>query len=319
MTKKTSAATGAETPHRLLLEAMNEGVLTLAADGTVLYCNSCFAAMAGRPVEQIVGAACRHCFSPGGYAAFQRQAEEAQKDGAKGELMLQAGDGSCLPVEVSMRPFKLNKADVLCVTVADVTGRKFSERAMLQANEDLEARVRERTFDLTIANEQLQQANRTLKALQESSQAMTRAASETEYLNEVCKTVIANCGHAMAWIGYAEQDEGRTVRPAAQAGFEEGFLKTLNISWADNERGRCPPARRYAPANRVCIERCRPTPPWNAGARKFSSADPFLPCSAAALQGQGLWQPHDLLAGCECLPGERHERPMAGRAKKSKR
>jgi PAS domain S-box-containing protein len=267
MRNKTSALQGAETPHRLLLEAMNEGVLTLAADGTVLYCNSRFAAMAGRPMERIVGAACRQYFSPGDYAAFERQAKEAQKDGAKGELMLRSCDGSCLPVEVSMRPFKLDETEVLCVLVADVTGRRFFERAMLQANEELEARVRERTFDLTIANEQLQQANRTLKALQESSQAMTRAASETEYLNEVCKRVIANCGHAMAWIGYAGQDEARTVRPAAHAGFEEGFLKTLNISWADNERGQCPTGTAIR-TGKLCLNRAMRTDPalapWRA-------------------------------------------------------
>ncbi|MGO8931332.1 MAG: PAS domain-containing protein [Limisphaerales bacterium] len=30
---------GAETPYRLLIESMNEGAATLAADGTILYCN----------------------------------------------------------------------------------------------------------------------------------------------------------------------------------------------------------------------------------------------------------------------------------------
>ena len=30
------------------------------------------------------------------------------------------------------------------------------------------------------------------------------------------------------------------MRPAAQTGFEEGYLETLNITWADTERGRGP-------------------------------------------------------------------------------
>ena len=41
----------------------------------------------------------------------------------------------------------------------------------------------------------------------------------------------------MVWIGYAEQDEAKTVRPVAQAGFEKGYLETVNITWADTERG----------------------------------------------------------------------------------
>ena len=44
----------------------------------------------------------------------------------------------------------------------------------------------------------------------------------------------------MVWIGLAEQDEGKTVRPVAHAGFEKGYLETLNITWADTERGRGP-------------------------------------------------------------------------------
>jgi signal transduction histidine kinase len=230
---------GAETPYRLLLEAMNEGALTLTAGGTVLYCNSRFAAMAQRPMECIIAATCQQYFSTGDFAAFQRLLTEAQPGGAKGDFTLRAGDGAGMPVEVSVRPFKLDEAGGYFVLVTDITRRKLSEHALREANEELEARVRERTFDLTVANEQLQQRNRTLKALQESSQAMTRATSETGYLNEVCKTVIANCGHAMVWIGFAEQDQARTVRPAAQAGFEEGFLETLQITWADKERGRC--------------------------------------------------------------------------------
>lgn len=44
----------------------------------------------------------------------------------------------------------------------------------------------------------------------------------------------------MAWVGFAEEDENKTVQPVAQAGFENGYLQTVNITWADTERGRGP-------------------------------------------------------------------------------
>ena len=47
-------------------------------------------------------------------------------------------------------------------------------------------------------------------------------------------------GHAMVWIGYARDDEGKTVQSVACAGFDDGYLDTLEISWADTERGRGP-------------------------------------------------------------------------------
>jgi PAS domain S-box-containing protein len=88
--------------------------------------------------------------------------------------------------------------------------------------------------------EELQQLNRTLRALSNSSQALMRAEEETSYLNEVCRIVVQDCGYAMVWIGYAEYDEAKTVRPMAHAGFEDGYLETLNLTWADTERGRGP-------------------------------------------------------------------------------
>jgi PAS domain S-box-containing protein len=87
---------------------------------------------------------------------------------------------------------------------------------------------------------ELRRLNRTLDALRHSSEAMMRAESEADYLARVCRIITDDCGHAMVWIGYAEEDEAKTVRPVAHAGFDEGYLKALHVTWADNERGRGP-------------------------------------------------------------------------------
>ncbi len=104
----------------------------------------------------------------------------------------------------------------------DITERKINEET-LQKNE-----------------EELKKLNRTLKALNDSSLAMTHADNEIEYLNLVCKIIVEDCGYSMVWIGFAEQDEEKKVRPIARAGFEKGYLETVNITWADTERGRGP-------------------------------------------------------------------------------
>lgn len=104
------------------------------------------------------------------------------------------------------------------------------------SNDELQLQIKHRMS----AEEDLQKLNRTLRAHSKSNQAMMRAADESEYLSEVCKIVVEDCGHAMVWIGFAETDEEKTVRPVAQAGFEHGYLDTLKITWADTERGRGP-------------------------------------------------------------------------------
>lgn len=88
--------------------------------------------------------------------------------------------------------------------------------------------------------EELHKLNRTLTAHNKSSHAMMRAQNESEYLQEVCRIIVEDCGHALVWIGYSENDESRSVRPVAYSGFEEGYLETLNVTWSDAERGRGP-------------------------------------------------------------------------------
>jgi len=87
---------------------------------------------------------------------------------------------------------------------------------------------------------ELHKLNRTLSALGKSSQEMSRAKNESGYLDEVCKIIINDCGHAMVWIGYAEENKEKTVKPVAFSGFEKGYLETLNITWSDTERGKGP-------------------------------------------------------------------------------
>jgi diguanylate cyclase (GGDEF)-like protein len=44
----------------------------------------------------------------------------------------------------------------------------------------------------------------------------------------------------MAWVGYKVDDEQKSVRSVAQAGFEQGYLERAAISWGENERGQGP-------------------------------------------------------------------------------
>ncbi len=87
---------------------------------------------------------------------------------------------------------------------------------------------------------ELQRLNLTLQALSNSNRAMRHARDENEYLEEVCKIIIEDCGHTMVWIASAEDDENKTVRPLASSGFDEGYLEKLDVTWADGERGQGP-------------------------------------------------------------------------------
>jgi PAS domain S-box-containing protein len=88
--------------------------------------------------------------------------------------------------------------------------------------------------------EELRKVNRALNVLSESRRVMTRTTSEKELLNRLSEVIVHQGGYRLAWVGFAEHDEAKTVFPAAQAGFEDGYLERASISWGDNERGRGP-------------------------------------------------------------------------------
>jgi PAS domain S-box-containing protein len=88
--------------------------------------------------------------------------------------------------------------------------------------------------------EELRRSNRALRAISDCNSALLHARDEREVLNEVCRIVVENGGYRQAWVGYAEHDEGKSICPVAQVGFEDGYLETLNLTWNDSERGRGP-------------------------------------------------------------------------------
>ena len=46
---------GADHPYRVMVETMNEGAVTLASDGTILYCNQRFADIVKVSLEKVIG------------------------------------------------------------------------------------------------------------------------------------------------------------------------------------------------------------------------------------------------------------------------
>ena len=99
---------GAEHAYRVLIESMNEGALTLTADKMILYANQRFARMVQCPLEQVLGSSFRRFLSAEDRATLRSLMKRAGKSGSKIQVFLHAGDGSKMPVQISIRPLAKN-------------------------------------------------------------------------------------------------------------------------------------------------------------------------------------------------------------------
>jgi PAS domain S-box-containing protein len=114
-------------------------------------------------------------------------------------------------------------------------------RAVQYAGVTLNATARKQAEESrALEAEKLRRLNRALRAIGRSNQALLLATNEAALLEETCKIVVDECGYAMVWVGFREEDEAKSVRPAAFFGLDEGYLASLNVTWADTERGRGP-------------------------------------------------------------------------------
>ena len=105
-----------------------------------------------------------------------------------------------------------------------------------QRTTELEEDIRERQR----AEVTLGRVNRALHTLNRCNQALVRAVDEQELLREVCEVIVEVGGYRLAWVGYAEHDELKSVRVVGQFGAGKGYLDLARVSWADTERGRGP-------------------------------------------------------------------------------
>lgn len=90
------------------------------------------------------------------------------------------------------------------------------------------------------AQSALRRLNRTLATLSAANAALVRATSETELLEEMCRVCVEIGGYRLAWVGFAEHDDSKSVRPVARAGEPVDYVELATITWADSQRGRGP-------------------------------------------------------------------------------
>jgi len=199
-----------------LLNLTHDTVLVMDMEGVVKYWNRGAEERYGWSAEQVLGKVVHDTLKTVFPSPLQEIKAELTRTGRwEGELLHTNKHGTQLVVASR---WSLQR---------DRHGAPF---AILETNNDISERKR--------AEEALSRLNRDLRAISYCNQALLRATDETSLLKEICRIVCEEAGYCAAWVGYAEHDEAKSVRPVAWTGTDEGHLASLGITWSDTERGR---------------------------------------------------------------------------------
>jgi PAS domain S-box-containing protein len=81
---------------------------------------------------------------------------------------------------------------------------------------------------------------RAYRVITECNQLLTRCREEQTLATEICNLLVGSGNYSLAWVGYAERDNRKSVRPFASAGNVRGYLQTIRLAWSNDTYGRGP-------------------------------------------------------------------------------
>jgi PAS domain S-box-containing protein len=163
---------GAEQPYRILVESINEGTLSLTADGIIINCNKAFSKIARTPCGTLIGTLFKDVVSKKDKKKFEGFWEQALAFETKSELEL-SFNGRTVPVYVSANARMQEGECWVFLVVADISERKRIEAQLARYRLHLERMVEEKTLQLQATNEKLQITNNEHIATNEKLAART--------------------------------------------------------------------------------------------------------------------------------------------------
>lgn len=97
--------------------------------------------------------------------------------------------------------------------------------------------------------------NRALQMLGKCNELLIHIKSESQLITEVCRIAVVIGGYRMAWVGYAENDEYKSILPQAHFGHSADFLNKIKLSWSECEKnGRGPGGQTIRNGQTIVVE-----------------------------------------------------------------
>lgn len=117
---------GVDRPYRLLIERMQQGAVTVWADGTIIYSNNRFAEMLDVPSSSVVASNLADYLVPLERSELRQVLKEASAADTEHEFTLQRSTGSSIPAHLTVTSL-FDGQEIFCVIVTDLTQQRRHE------------------------------------------------------------------------------------------------------------------------------------------------------------------------------------------------
>jgi PAS domain S-box-containing protein len=156
-----AALRDSEARSTAILQTAVDGIITIDARGIIASFNPAAERLFGYTAGEVIGQNVSILMpSPDreahdGYLARYLRTGEPHIIGIGREVRAQRRDGTTFPIALAVSELHLDGRRMFTGIVHDLTARVQAEEALRQARDELEVRVRERTAELTAANEEI--------------------------------------------------------------------------------------------------------------------------------------------------------------------
>ena len=86
----------------------------------------------------------------------------------------------------------------------------------------------------------LESVSRALRTLSAGNRTLLRASDEQELVHDMCRVIVEQGGYRLACVGYARNDENKTIQWMECNGMAKEHLQALYPSWAGTDVAQTP-------------------------------------------------------------------------------
>jgi PAS domain S-box-containing protein len=201
----------------MVFENSSEGMMVTNADNLIIETNPAFTKLTGYDLQEVIGNTPTILNSgeqsPDFYLEMWQKIDETGQ--WQGEIWNRRKDGGRYVEWLTINSVYDESGSVQrrVALFSDITMQKQAEAA-------------------------IQFTNRALAARNAVNRSLMHTTHERELFQEICQAIVEKCGYVLAWVGYVVKSKNKEIRPVAQFGFEEGYLNSAKIVWADTPNGQ---------------------------------------------------------------------------------